>query len=302
MTTNSVQFGAHVDLLAGFDGFGIHGHFSLDALFVFDPFGFMVDFTAGFSVECADFSVASVEFSGHLSGTSPWRIRGHASVSVLWWDVDVDLPEITWGDPNPPPLPPARDPAAALAHELAAPGNWAARSRDVPHLVQLRPGVAGTTVALHPLADLGFTQSAVPINLPLQRIDGVKLGTPVTLRVESGDPPAPPPPENMTTRAVRREPVPRVRRERQARVVGVRDVRRRIPPRRGAAADRRRRRGPRREVRDLRHREGRTAAVPRRARAAARRAARRRALRRAGRGARAAPHGAQSVGRRGRRA
>ena len=198
VTTNSVQFGAHVDLIAGFDGFGIHGHFSLDALFVFDPFGFMVDFSAGFSIECADFSLASVEFSGHLSGTSPWRIRGHASVSVLWWDVDVDLPEITWGDPNPPPLPPARDPAAALAHELAAPGNWAARSRDVPHLVQLRPGVADTTVALHPLADLGFTQSAVPINLPLQRIDGVKLGTPVTLRVESGDPPAPPPPENMT--------------------------------------------------------------------------------------------------------
>ena len=101
----------------------------------------MIDFSAGVSVECADFSVASIELSGHLSGTSPWRIRGHASISILWWDVDVDIPEITWGDANPPPLPPARDPAAVLAHELGVPGNWAALSREVPHLVQLRPGV-----------------------------------------------------------------------------------------------------------------------------------------------------------------
>ena len=191
MTTSSVQFGAHVELHAGIDGFGIKGHLDFDALFVFDPFGFMIDFSAGVSVECADFSVASIELSGHLSGTSPWRIRGHASISILWWDVDVDIPEITWGDANPPPLPPARDPAAVLAHELGVPGNWAALSREVPHLVQLRPGVDVGHVALHPLAEFGFTQTAVPVDLPLQRMDGVKLGAPVTLRVESKEPPAP---------------------------------------------------------------------------------------------------------------
>jgi hypothetical protein len=189
VTTNSAQFGAHVDVVGGFDGFGIHGNFSFDALFVFDPFGFMIDFRAAVSVECADFDVASAEFSGHLSGPAPWRIRGHAAVSFFGIEEDVDLPETTWGQPSPPALPPARDPAAVLAGELAVPGNWAARSREVPHLVQLRPGVGDTAVAVHPLADLAFIQSAVPINLPLQRIDGVKLGAPVVLRVETGEPP-----------------------------------------------------------------------------------------------------------------
>jgi hypothetical protein len=191
VTTASVQFGAHVELEAGVGGFGIKGHLDFDALFVFDPFGFMIDFSAGVSVECADFSVASIELSGHLSGTSPWRIRGHASISILWWDVDVDVPEITWGDADPPPLPPARDPAAVLAHELGSAANWAALSREVPHLVQLRPGVEIGHVALHPLAEFGFSQNAVPIDLPLQRMDGVKLGAPVTLRVASKEQPTP---------------------------------------------------------------------------------------------------------------
>jgi len=181
VTTNSVQFGAHAELEAGFDGFGIKGHFDFDALIVFDPFGFMVDFGAAVSVECADFDVCSISLSGHLSGTSPWRIRGHASFSVLWWDVDVDIPELTWGDAEPAPLPPARDPFEVLAREIGLPANWTATSRQVPHLARLAPGVADDHAAVHPMAEIAFVQSTVPIDLPLQRMDGVPLPAPVTL-------------------------------------------------------------------------------------------------------------------------
>jgi hypothetical protein len=190
VTTSSVQFGSHTEIEAGFAGFGVRGHLDFDALFCIDPFGFMVDFSAGVSITCADFTVGSVELSGHLSGPSPWRIRGHASISILFFDVDVDLPEITWGSADPGPLPPARDPLAVFMHELTVPANWAATSRAVPSLVRLRPGATDTPRTVHPMAELAFRQTAVPLRTPLARMDGVALPGPVVLDVATTAGPA----------------------------------------------------------------------------------------------------------------
>jgi hypothetical protein len=187
VTTNSVQFGAHAELTAGIAGFGIAGNLDFDALIIFDPFGFAIDLHARISVECADFTVASLALSGHLSGPSPWRIRGHASFSILWWDIDVDIPELVWGHSEPVTLPPARDPFVVLRTQLALPTNWTATSRSVPALVQLRPGVDRDQAAVHPLAELGFRQAAVPLATKLERMDGVSLAVPVTLTVVAID-------------------------------------------------------------------------------------------------------------------
>jgi hypothetical protein len=186
LTTSSVQFGARVEIEAGIAGFGIKGHFNFDALVTLEPFGFMVDFRARVAVECASFDVCSISLRGHLSGPAPWRIRGHASISILFWDVDIDIPEITWGESATQALPPAPDPAAVLVDQLGIPSNWSATSRSVPHLVQLRPGVDGDHSAVHPLAELGFRQSAVPLDTELRRMDSRPLGVPVTLGVKSG--------------------------------------------------------------------------------------------------------------------
>ncbi len=189
VTSNSVQFGADAELTAGIAGFGLQGDFRFDALIVFDPFGFMADLHAHVSVECADFSVGSITLDGHLSGPTPWRISGHASISILFWDVDVEVPELTWGSDNPPPLPPGRPPGPVLAAQLADPAAWTVVSRDLPATVRLRNGVAQDSAAVHPLSDLAFRQSAVPLDLELQRMDGRPLPTPVTLSVaEDGAP------------------------------------------------------------------------------------------------------------------
>jgi hypothetical protein len=191
ITTNSVQFGAHAELEAGISGFGIKGHFDFDALIILDPFGFQVDFSAGVSVECADFEVGSVELDGHIAGPSPWRIRGHAHVHVLFFSDDVDIPEITFGSPDAANVPPARDPLAVLCAQLAVPANWTATSRAVPALARLRPGVERDHAAVHPMAEVAFRQTAVPLDIDLQRMDGVALPNATTVRVASqdGDPP-----------------------------------------------------------------------------------------------------------------
>ncbi|MEP6814248.1 MAG: DUF6603 domain-containing protein [Marmoricola sp.] len=183
VTSNSVQFGADAELHAGIAGFGIEGEFKFDALIIFDPFGFLADLHAHVGVECADFSVCSITLDGHLSGPTPWRVSGHASISILFWDVDVDIPELTWGSDDPPPLPPGRPPGPVLAAQLADPANWTVVSRDLPATVRLRNGAAQDAAAVHPLSDLAFRQSAVPLNLELQRMDGRPLPTPVTLTV-----------------------------------------------------------------------------------------------------------------------
>jgi hypothetical protein len=187
VTTDSVQFGAHAELEAGIGGFGIKGHFDFDALIIFDPFGFQVDFAAGVSVECADFEVGSLELDGHISGPSPWRIRGHAHVSILFFSVDVDIPEITFGSPDAANLPPARDQFAVLCAQLAVPANWTATSRAVPALARLRPGVERDRAAVHPMAEVAFRQTAVPLDIDLQRMDGVALPNATTLRVAAQD-------------------------------------------------------------------------------------------------------------------
>jgi hypothetical protein len=183
LTSTSVQFGAHLEIRAGVDGFGIHGHAGFDALVVFEPtFGFIASLEASVSIECADFDVASVALHAELAGTAPWRIRGHASISILFFDVDVDVPEISWGSAPVAAVPP-RDPLTVLAEQLARPEAWSAASDPVPQLVQLRPDAATDAVAVHPLGRVGVRQNAVPLETVLTRMDGVRLPVPVVLRV-----------------------------------------------------------------------------------------------------------------------
>jgi hypothetical protein len=188
VTTNSVQFGAAAELTAGVGGFGIHGHFSFDALIIFDPFCFRADFAASVSVKAADFDVASIGLHGQFSGPAPYRINGHASISLLFFDVDVDIPEISWGPASAPALPPARDPVAVLAAELGKAANWTPSDQPAPLLARLHPNaVRANFTPVHPMGQIQFRQSAVPLDIQLQRMDAVTLPAPITVHVTADD-------------------------------------------------------------------------------------------------------------------
>jgi Family of unknown function (DUF6603) len=185
ITTNSAQFGARLDLRAQLAGFGIRGHASFDALFRFDPFRFETEFDASVTVTVAGEDVVGVSLHASLSGPTPWRIRGHATITLLLVPTDVDIPALQWGPEQTATLPPARDPVDVLVHELGIPANWVATEDGVPGLVQFGPRVDG--VAVHPLAaSLGFRQRAVPLGVLLRRMDGVRLAAPCTIAV-AGD-------------------------------------------------------------------------------------------------------------------
>ena len=181
ITAASVQMGARVEVQAGIDGFGIHGFGQFDAFVSIDPLGFETRLAASVSVECADFDVASIHLEGRVGGPAPWRFRGNAAFEVLFWEIEIGIPEIKWG-PEPHASIPARDPLDVLGQAVKRPENWIAAASDVPHLVMLRAG-AGAETAIHPLGVVGVRQRSIPLNTEIERVDGARLGVPVTLQV-----------------------------------------------------------------------------------------------------------------------
>jgi hypothetical protein len=173
VTSNTVQLGCRVDAFFGFDDFRIQGHFSFDALLRLVPLYLIVEISAGFSVKVFGVGVFSVRLRGSLEGPAPWRIRGDAEISILFFSFSVDV-DVTFGDPFFGLLQPITVLPRMLA-ELAKLESWRATLPAAGTLfVSLRDlGNAGILV-LHPVGTLQISQRFAPLNLPLDRIGSQK--------------------------------------------------------------------------------------------------------------------------------
>jgi len=125
VTSNTLQFGANVDAYASAGGFAVHGYVGYDVLFVFSPFSFEADFSAGFDISYDGATFAGIQLSASLSGPSPWHLHGTASLQFLFFSVGVTV-DLTWGDSTPATLPSVAV-LPALTAALADPANWTAR-------------------------------------------------------------------------------------------------------------------------------------------------------------------------------
>jgi hypothetical protein len=188
VTSNTVQFGARVDVFYGLDAFNAHGHLQLDALFQFSPFRFIVEISASFSVTAFGFGLFSVGIGGLLEGPEPWHIKGHGSISLLFWDLDVEF-ETTWGDNRNTMLPPIAV-LPLLEAELNKPDTWRAlppaSSRLFVTLRKLPSDEAA--LILHPIGVLRVSQRALPLQLTLDQVGNQKPSdvTRVSLTVAGG--------------------------------------------------------------------------------------------------------------------
>ncbi|KIC44230.1 hypothetical protein RA28_14800 [Ruegeria sp. ANG-S4] len=169
VTSNTVQFGARAELYFGISIAKIEGHIAFDALFQFSPFYFVITISASLSVKLFGAGLFSVRFRGELEGPTPWHIEGTGSISVLFWDVDVDFSH-TWGEDEDTRLPPISV-MPMLVEEFSKDENWTAELANANQLlVTLRPVDATTELVLHPIGSLRITQRAVPLELTLDKI------------------------------------------------------------------------------------------------------------------------------------
>jgi uncharacterized protein DUF6603 len=169
LTSNSVQFGARIEAYAAWRKFSVEGHLSFDALFRFDPFGFVVDVAAGAAIKRSGRTLLSVDLKLRVSGPRPWHVAGTASFRILVRvTIHVDL---TVG--SRPSIEPAEriDLGALLAEELVRPASWTAQlPPDGGSAVTLRDTPAGSdVVAVHPQSRLEVRQTLCPLGEKLDK-------------------------------------------------------------------------------------------------------------------------------------
>lgn len=175
VTSNAVMFGGQVQLEAMIAGCGVQGWLGLDALFVFDPvFAFSVHVRAGVAVRAFGARLASVGLDFTLEGPAPWHAFGTGSVSVLFWDADLDF-DIRWGSPPSLTQPSGRDPLDPLREAIGRSKAWAAeRPAAERTALSFTPDATGKLARgalVHPDATLRVVQDVVPLGVPIARFE-----------------------------------------------------------------------------------------------------------------------------------
>jgi hypothetical protein len=173
VTSNTVQFGAKAELYFGVSAFNIDGHLAFDALFQFSPFYFIIQISASLSVKVFGIGLFSVRFRGSLEGPTPWRVEGTGSISLLFFDIDVDFSH-TWGEEADTTLPPIKVVPLVVA-EFEKLENWKTTLPSQTRLfVSLRKLETTTDLVLHPVGTLQISQRAIPLELQLDKVGNQK--------------------------------------------------------------------------------------------------------------------------------
>lgn len=175
LTSNTVQFGARLDLYAAAGNFNITGYLSFDALFQFSPFHFIVDMAAMVALRYKQRSLMSLQIEVMLSGPAPWHVRGKVSFEVLFFKGTISFDQ-TFGAAAPPALPPAIDVESDLRTALADRRNWSTQLPTSEHpLVTLRESESSDALLLHPLGGLVVRQRLLPLDHILTKFGNVSL-------------------------------------------------------------------------------------------------------------------------------
>lgn len=171
ITTNTVQFGAEVDLYAKTGPFSIEGNLGFDVLIHFDPFGLAATLDASVALKCKGKVLTSVMLDMNLTGPSPWHAWGKARFHLLFVSGSVHFDK-TIGRDSPPPRPAQVELRPLLEIALREPGNWAAQLPPGEHpLVTLcdSKGSTENLVLIHPLAELQVNQRVMPLDFEIMR-------------------------------------------------------------------------------------------------------------------------------------
>jgi len=186
ITSNTFQFGSNTEAGIEIGPLSAHGWFRFDALIQLKPFHFDASVEAGFDIEFDGWSFCSVRVRGVLSGPGPLVLHAEASVHLI---VRISKSVTLTLDANPPEnLPTIPNLALYLAPELSTAANLRTEGAD-PSVVFA--AAQGTAPLLSPVGDLVWEQRRVPLDLSIQKAEGIALGGSRTLTVSSGRPSTP---------------------------------------------------------------------------------------------------------------
>jgi hypothetical protein len=172
ITSNTFQLGSRVEAGIEIGPISAHGWFGFDALIQFKPFYFVARVDAGFEVEVEGVSLCSVRVEGQLSGPGPLILQARASVRLLFikvsGNVTIELssnpPEAVVAIPNLP---------EHLRNELKNPDNLRMEGED--RSVVFGSSASGEAKLFAPIGELIWEQKRAPLNLAIQKFEGINL-------------------------------------------------------------------------------------------------------------------------------
>jgi hypothetical protein len=174
ITSNTVQFGANLDVFIGVSGFGLSGHLGFDAMLQIDPFHFSADISGSVSLIADGDDLMSVGLDASLDGPAPWHIKGSFKIHFFFFDLHKSF-SATWGQSSPALSIPPVQILPLLETAFADVRNWGASlPANAPALVSLR-AQNGAKVVAHPLALLNVHQRLVPLDLQITRFGSAAI-------------------------------------------------------------------------------------------------------------------------------
>ncbi len=189
VTSNTVQFGARVDLHAAGGGFSFDGLLGFDAIIQLAPLAFEVEVGAALALRYHGRLLMGISFKGRLAGPTPWHVEGKASIKFLFFSVSVSFSR-TFGSKSAPPLPAAVDVVGLIAAALADQRNWSGTvPRSSAPVVTFRETPPPSTgLRVHPWAELTLRERIAPLNRRLTKLGTAPLvGGPTTVSVTVTD-------------------------------------------------------------------------------------------------------------------
>jgi hypothetical protein len=182
ITSNTFQLGARVEAGIEIGPISAHGWFDFNTLIQFKPFEFTASINAGFDVEVFGVSLCNVRVQGQLSGPGPLMLQARASVRLLFIKVSGNVTiklssnprEVVVAIPNLP---------AHLRGEITNPENLRMEGED--RSVVFSPSVSGGTKLFAPSGELIWEQKRAPLNLAIEKFEGVELNGRHTLTITS---------------------------------------------------------------------------------------------------------------------
>ncbi|MFJ8085628.1 DUF6603 domain-containing protein [Streptomyces sp. NPDC096205] len=174
ITSNTLQFGARISLVAEIADCGLRGQFGLDVLIRREPtLSFTADMRGAVSVEVFGETLLGIAFSLTLEGPAPWHAVGHGSIDLFLFSASFDFDE-RWG--NPPPAVPAEpaDLRGRLEKAFGRPEAWSAMppSKGEYLPVLLSPAanrLIGDGSLVHPHGTIVARQRVLPFGVAIER-------------------------------------------------------------------------------------------------------------------------------------
>jgi hypothetical protein len=181
VTTNSLQFGASIEVIISLGPFNIRGFLGFDALIRFSPFHFQFGIHATVQVRYNSHTLGGLDLEGDLSGPGPVVFHGKVTYEILFFEISFEE-TFTLGSSTPPAVTPVASAAKVILGELAIPANVSSTGASDAR-VAVEPATTTTLPVISPLGQALWRQDKAPLDLLLQRFEGAPLVKPETVTV-----------------------------------------------------------------------------------------------------------------------